>query len=203
MPSGIYKNNKLFKGCVPWNKGKKFKDDKRISRYWFGKKLSKKTKLKIGLAHKGKKKQWVKGLPCGYKHSEETKLKIGKSNSISQKGKKLSKKTIKKRSLSFKKRFDLLGRQTKEERSWSKNKRNRFLRKIKSNFGTHSFGEWEDLKAKYNWTCPCCNEKEPEIKLTEDHIIPLSRGGSDNIENIQPLCKSCNCKKHTKIIKFL
>ena len=71
------------------------------------------------------------------------------------------------------------------------------------NGGSHTFGEWETLKAQYNWTCPCCKRKEPEIKLTEDHITPLSNGGSDNIENLQPLCGSCNSKKHTKIIKFI
>lgn len=68
--------------------------------------------------------------------------------------------------------------------------------------GCHELCEWENLKAQYNWTCPCCGKSEPEIKLTEDHIIPLSNGGSNNIENIQPLCRSCNCKKHTKIIKY-
>lgn len=74
--------------------------------------------------------------------------------------------------------------------------------KIISNGGFHSLGEWETLKAQYNWTCPSCKLQEPIIKLNEDHIIPLSLGGSSNIENIQPLCGRCNSIKHNKIIKY-
>lgn len=87
----------------------------------------------------------------------------------------------------------------KEWQSWSKNRH--YYRK-KASEGSHTFGEWQLLKKQYGFTCPCCGKKEPEIKLTEDHIVPLDKGGSDYIENIQPLCRSCNTKKHTKIIKY-
>ena len=69
-------------------------------------------------------------------------------------------------------------------------------------FGTHSFKEWENLKVQYGFQCPCCGVKEPEIKLTEDHIKPVSVGGLNTIENIQPLCGRCNRIKNNKIIKY-
>ena len=77
---------------------------------------------------------------------------------------------------------------------------NRYAQKIA--MGSYTFGEWELLKKQYNHTCLSCLKKEPEIKLSQDHIIPLSKGGSNNIENIQPLCFSCNSRKYTKTIDY-
>ena len=68
--------------------------------------------------------------------------------------------------------------------------------------GQHTQGEWETLKTQYGHRCPSCLRTAPEIVLTEDHIIPLSKGGSNYIENIQPLCRSCNSKKYTNIVKY-
>ena len=75
--------------------------------------------------------------------------------------------------------------------------------KKKNAEGSFTLKEWQDLKRKYNYTCPACDKKEPEIKLTTDHIVALDNGGTNYISNIQPLCRSCNSKKHTKTIKYV
>lgn len=117
------------------------------------------------------------------------------------KGRKLSPQHIKNRSASLSGKSNGSwkdGRMSdKKYVSWLKNK---WHQRIKTAVGSHTFGEWETVKAQYNWSCKNCDKMEPEITLTQDHIIPLSKGGSNNIENIQPLCKKCNSIKSNKII---
>jgi 5-methylcytosine-specific restriction endonuclease McrA len=38
--------------------------------------------------------------------------------------------------------------------------------------------------------------------LTPDHVVPLIRGGRNDIANIQPLCFDCNRQKHTDIADY-
>ncbi len=33
------------------------------------------------------------------------------------------------------------------------------------------------------------------VMMTKDHILPKSKGGSDSLENLQPMCVVCNSKK--------
>lgn len=68
--------------------------------------------------------------------------------------------------------------------------------------GSHTIAEWLALKARYDYTCLCCGRREPEIELTRDHVISLDKGGSDDIANIQPLCRSCNGTKGAQAIDY-
>ena len=59
---------------------------------------------------------------------------------------------------------------------------------------THSKEEWEELKTFFGH-CVICGKSAEEVKLVKDHIIPIYQGGSDGIDNLQPLCQSCNARK--------
>lgn len=59
--------------------------------------------------------------------------------------------------------------------------------------------EWLDLCNRYGNICLCCGQALP---LTVDHVKPLSKGGTNTIDNIQPLCLSCNSSKGAKEIDY-
>jgi 5-methylcytosine-specific restriction endonuclease McrA len=59
---------------------------------------------------------------------------------------------------------------------------------------------WTELCTLYGNIClRCFADNKP---LTADHVVPFSKGGAHAIENIQPLCMSCNAEKHDKIADY-
>lgn len=65
--------------------------------------------------------------------------------------------------------------------------------------GTFTAKEWLALCDYYGNKCLACGEQEP---LTIDHVIPTSKGGRNDIANIQPLCVRCNSSKLQKTIDY-
>jgi 5-methylcytosine-specific restriction endonuclease McrA len=61
--------------------------------------------------------------------------------------------------------------------------------------------QWYKIKEEYNYLCAYCNQKKP---LAMDHIIPLAKGGRHDIDNIVPVCGSCNShKSDSSLLMFL
>jgi 5-methylcytosine-specific restriction endonuclease McrA len=57
--------------------------------------------------------------------------------------------------------------------------------------------DWVRLCNRFHNCCAYCGKSRP---LTQDHVIPLFRGGRDAIGNIVPACTSCNASKGTKLL---
>lgn len=61
----------------------------------------------------------------------------------------------------------------------------------------------EHILKRDNYTCCNCGNsisKEPNLLLEIDHIIPVSKGGRTEEENLQTLCWRCNRSKSNKIV---
>ena len=67
--------------------------------------------------------------------------------------------------------------------------------------GSCTKAEWVSILKRYapDSRCPACGKVGA---LTMDHIVPLSLGGSNAPDNLQPLCNRCNAKKGQRIIDY-
>lgn len=56
--------------------------------------------------------------------------------------------------------------------------------------------EWRRIVADYGGRCAYCGNKSDD--LTQDHIIPISKGGEHVAANVVPACMFCNQSKRDK-----
>lgn len=99
--------------------------------------------------------------------------------------------------LEKKRRSNLLWRKNNPEK-WSLI--NRAARAKRRALGKINVLEYSQKIASLGNKCQLCNVSGKEVKMTIDHIIPVSRGGTNHIDNLQPLCLPCNKSKFTHIL---
>ena len=66
--------------------------------------------------------------------------------------------------------------------------------------GSFTAEEFRALCEQYGNRCLACGDTEAVLEA--DHVVPLTRGGTDDIGNIQSLCGSCNRKKFVSIVDY-
>lgn len=64
--------------------------------------------------------------------------------------------------------------------------------------GTHTTEQFYSRCEVHGWKCYYCSTPLTPQTVTEDHRIPLSRGGSDWPANLVSACMACNTSKHAK-----
>jgi 5-methylcytosine-specific restriction endonuclease McrA len=64
--------------------------------------------------------------------------------------------------------------------------------------GTFTFTQWQAMCEWFGNVCLCCGKAE----ITIDHVVPIIKGGSNDISNLQILCMSCNASKKDKTIDY-
>jgi 5-methylcytosine-specific restriction endonuclease McrA len=66
--------------------------------------------------------------------------------------------------------------------------------------GALSDGDWRLLCELFDNRCLACGRKD--VPLERDHVIPVTQGGSLELWNVQPLCRSCNASKGARHIDY-
>lgn len=69
----------------------------------------------------------------------------------------------------------------------------------KSAPGSFTRQEWLALLDFYGGVCLSCGS---DTDISADHVVALANGGTNTLDNIQPLCRPCNSKKHVKTIDY-
>ena len=139
----------------------------------------------------------VKGRTGIYKRTQEILDKLPRGN---KHPKWIGGRTVKENTLQYKTYHKLKFYEwcKKNPEKWKIHKNNVRVKRMGAE-GSFTKEEWDKKKKEYNNCCVNCGISEEIEKLTIDHIIPLSKGGTNWIENIQPLCFLCNLKKGNRL----
>lgn len=76
---------------------------------------------------------------------------------------------------------------------WHRTLRSRRLATAREK-GQHTNEEWMALVKEFGGRCVRCWRMVPK-HIVKDHIVPICQGGSDGIDNLQPICARCNAQK--------
>src|SRR6266404_2678548 len=86
--------------------------------------------------------------------------------------------------------------------------------RLRNAFGSFTYQEFRSLCKRFGYRCLCCKKAEAQLvrmrrMLVPDHVKPISRGGSNSIDNIQPLCHAVsggrggsNNRKHASEVDY-
>lgn len=79
-----------------------------------------------------------------------------------------------------------------------------YINRPENTYYEDAHAEWRNLRSKLSEVvferdgkiCARCGSTE---NLQIDHVYPVSRGGTNELDNLQVLCGTCNLKKGNKI----
>lgn len=72
----------------------------------------------------------------------------------------------------------------------------RRARKAKAAINDFTHAQWVAMQEAYDHRCAYC-ETPAKGHLTQDHLMPIIKGGNHTMRNIVPACRSCNGRKGT------
>jgi 5-methylcytosine-specific restriction endonuclease McrA len=58
--------------------------------------------------------------------------------------------------------------------------------------------QWREILEEFDNCCAYCQARG--VRLEQEHMTPLSRGGRHTKSNVVPACRSCNARKNTKTL---
>lgn len=63
--------------------------------------------------------------------------------------------------------------------------------------GAFTWSEFMQIARRFDYLCAYCGERDGQLE--PDHVVPLSRGGSNSTTNLLPSCHACNGEKSARL----